>query len=180
AMVEPNDVSAPAASNAATSTLSLGASLPAAKREPAGPTPSMRSSMYRATTAANTLTAIIPPRIVRFHETWGLARTASVAIVPRTLPSDGVPPGVNVGVAVAMRWETYCVYAVNRMTGSPSAMTASAPGNTQSGSPIAMIAARATSATPRNAAAYTANARASMPRPPNRIAGIAACGADGD
>ena len=95
----------------------------------------------------------MPPRIVRRHETCGLALIASVAIVPCSAASDGVPPGVKVGVAAAMRCETYWVYPVTRITGSPSAMTASAPGKTQSGSPIAMIAARARIATARNAAA---------------------------
>ncbi len=149
-MVEPSEVSAPGASNAATSTLSLAASLPAASSEPSGPMPSMRRTMNPATSSANTLTARIPPRVARFHETCGLAFIAIVAIVPCTA-SDGVPPGVYVGVAVAARCDTYCAYAVKRMTGSPSAMTMSAPRNTHSGSPIAMIAARATIATPTNA-----------------------------
>ena len=50
--------------------------------------------MNAATSSANTLTANSPPRVVRFHDTCGLALIASVAIVPCTPPSDGVPPGV--------------------------------------------------------------------------------------
>jgi hypothetical protein len=42
------------------------------------------------------------------------------------------------------------------MTGSPSAMTMSDPENTQSGRPMAMIAARATIRNATKAAAYTA------------------------
>ena len=97
---------------------------------------------------------------------------ARVAIVPP--PTRGVPPGVTVGDVVSARRMTCCVYAVKRITGSPSAMTMSAPGKTQSGSPIPMIAARATIATMTNAAAYVTSAFLSMPRPPSSTAGIGA------
>ena len=58
-----------------------------------------------------------------------------------------MPPGVYVGVAPITRRAVRCTYAVNRITGSPSAITTSAPGNTQSGNPTATIAAFATTAT---------------------------------
>ena len=152
AIVTPSDESAPGASKAATSTLSLALSLPDAISDPAGPMPSARSSMYPPVSSTSALTARMPPRTVRFHETCGLALMASVAMVPRPRASEGVPFGVYVGVAVAARRVTYCAYAVNSTIGSPSAMTTSAAGNTQSGRPIAMMAARARIATPRNAA----------------------------
>ena len=101
----------------------------------------------------NALTAMIPPRAVRFQETWGIALMAIVAIVPCPAASARVPPGVNVGVAAAARRATNWVYAVKSTSGSPSAMTTSAPGKTQSGRPIAMMAARARMATATNAPA---------------------------
>jgi len=59
-------------------------------------------------------------------------------------------PGVSVGVCVMARRVSRCTNAVKRITGSPSAITMSAPGNTQSGSPMPTIAARARTATATN------------------------------
>src|SRR5688500_9644996 len=101
--------------------------------------------------ATNAPTANTPPIQVRRQLTCGLAFIASVAIVPWF--ADGVPPGVYVGVCVTRRRVVRCTYAVNRITGRPSAITTSAPGYTQSGSPIATIAAFASTATNTNAAA---------------------------
>ena len=92
AIVAPSDESAAGASNAATSTLSLAESLPDASSDPAGPMPSARSVMNATTSSANALTATMPPRAVRFHDTCGLALIASVAIVPCALRATACRP----------------------------------------------------------------------------------------
>src|SRR6476620_1221462 len=107
----------------------------------------------------------MPPIVVRRQERWGLAFRAIVAIVPC---ATGEPDGVYDGDVVTARRVTYCVYAVNRIIGSPSAMTIRAPGKTQSGSPMPTIDAFATTATRLHAAAYTARDFWSMPRAPGR------------
>ena len=48
----------------------------------------------------------MPPRAVRYQLTCGAALSAIVAIVPCVVV--GVPPGVNVGVAVIARRVTRC------------------------------------------------------------------------
>ena len=117
----------------------------------AGPMPNTRIIMNTAMSAMNDPSAYMPPRAVLYQLTCGAALSAMVAIVPCT--SDGVPPGVYVGVCVMARRITRCTYPVQRMTGRPSAITTSEPGNTQSGSPIPTIAAFASTATTTNAAA---------------------------
>ena len=62
--------------------------------------------MNAAMSTMNVPKAYIPPRAVRYHDTCGAALKAMVAIVPWT--SDGVPPGVNVGVCVNARSVTRC------------------------------------------------------------------------
>ena len=84
------------------------------------------------------------------------------------------PPGVTIGIVRA--WcAPRCTKYVKRIAGNPSAMTTTAPGNTQSGRPMAMIAARATIVTATNAAAQNASARARRGRPPRRISGMTGC-----
>jgi hypothetical protein len=131
--------------------LLFAASSPLAMSDPNGPTPSARMPMNAAIIATNAPSAYIPPRAARYQLTCGAAFRAIVAIVPCT--TLGVPPGVNVGVAVAARRTTRCTYPVHRTTGRPSAMTTREPGKTQSGRPIPTIAALATIATTTNAAA---------------------------
>jgi hypothetical protein len=113
--------------------------------------PNARSAMNTAIPAVNAPNAYIPPRAVRYQLTCGAALRAMFAIVPCVV--DGVPPGVYVGVAVIARRVTRWTYPVPRITGSPSAITMSAPGNTQSGRPMPTIAAFATIATMTNAVA---------------------------
>ena len=102
----------------------------------------------------------MPPRAVRFHETCGLALIAIVAMVPARCASDGVPPGVNVGVAVAARCATYCVYAGEQDHREPERHDDQRAGEDPVGSPMAMIAARATIATADERGRVDARARA--------------------
>ena len=62
----------------------------------------------------------------------------------------GVPPGVSAGVRNATVRRVMRV-AIASNTGSPAAIRITAPLNTQSGTPNAIIAALATSATTANA-----------------------------
>ena len=105
--------------------------------------------MNPSTITMKAATAATPPIVVRRQLTHGLALTAICVIVDRTA---GVPPGVMADIVRAWRVPC-CTNAVNKIIGSPRAITPSAPGKTQSGSPITMVAARATSATPTNASA---------------------------
>ena len=127
-------------------------SFPAARSEPKGPTPKARIVMNTAMSVTKTPSAHAPPRAVRFQLTLGAAFSAMVAIVPCAAVL-GVPPGVNVGVAVIARRVTRCTYPVQSTTGRPSAITTSEPGNTHSGRPMPTIAALASTATATNAAA---------------------------
>ena len=112
----------------------------------------------------------MPPRVVRFHETCGLALSAIVAIVPcGACP----PPGVSVGVAVSARRATDWTYPVNRITGRPSAITMSAPGSTQVGSPIVTVAALAIAATAITDTTYASSARRNAAGPCMSTEGIA-------
>ena len=127
-------------------------SAPVAISDPNGPMPNARMPMNAAIITMNAPSAYIPPRAVRYQLIFGAALSAIVAIVP-CAAVPGLPPGVNVGVAMAARRATRCTYPVQRITGSPSAITISEPGNTQSGSPMPTIAAFARIATATNAAA---------------------------
>src|SRR5690606_3221855 len=112
-----------------------------------GPIPSDRSVMNRVTSTTNVPMAYTPPRAVRRKETWGWALSAMVAMVPDGAFGTMEPPGVSVGVAVTAWRATRLTYAVARIAGSPSSITSTAPGKTQSGSPIPTTAALARIAT---------------------------------
>ena len=113
-------------------------SVPAASSEPDGPTPSARRTIHTPTISVKTPTDQAPPNAVRRHVIHGLALSAICAMVPCVAM---LPPGVSV-VCIRASFAWWCTRPVNRITGSPSAITMSDPGNTQSGSPMTMIAAR--------------------------------------
>src|SRR4029079_12676582 len=125
---------------------------PAASSDPNGPTPAARMPMKAAMIRMNAPIAYMPPRAVRYQLTCGAALRAIVWIAP-WVAVLGVPPGVNVGVAAIARRVTRWTYPVHKTTGSPKPITRSAPGNTQSGSPMTIVAALARIATATNAAA---------------------------
>ena len=102
----PSDVSALVTRKSVMSSGSFDLSLPDATRLPNGPTPIARRLMNAAMISTNTPSAYVPPLAVRYQLTCGAALSAIVAIVPCT--ALGVPPGVNVGVAVTARRVTRC------------------------------------------------------------------------
>ena len=83
------------------------ASLPAASSDPNGPMPEARSPMKVAIITANTPSAYMPPRAVRYQLIFGADLSAIVAIRPCACVL-GVPPGVKVGVAETARRATRC------------------------------------------------------------------------
>jgi len=95
----------------------------------------------------------------------GLAFIASVAIVPW---------GIDVpGVAVKARCVVRCANAVKPMMGNPASITPTDPGNTQSGNPIAEVAAHAGDRDDRGRHGPDRDRAANADLPPRRIAGAA-------
>src|SRR5689334_6371864 len=97
---------------------------------------------------------MLPPTHVCRHERCGLALSAIVAIVP----CCGAAPMLDGCERMNARRAVCCAYAVNRITGNPASITPTAPGNTQPGSPITVVAAHAVTTTTALMSAHRPNA----------------------
>ena len=131
--------------------------------------PRARVTIQAPTSRVNPPSAMPPPQAVLRQETNGLALMAIRVTVP-CMVAD--PPGVIEAIVCATR-DWWWTSAVNRMTGSPRAITISEPGNTQLGRPMTMMAARLRIAMKTNAPAYKASALPSERRVAWAITGLA-------